>query len=133
MPIRVPFQTILAQTQKVWGQCEFRTAARRNFKKMLQCGIPTRGGDRYASDFEERVVYHTCKLRMCPKCGRRMALPWQIEQMAALPDMPYAGIAFTMPDVLWPIFQQNRHLLHDLEVLGAQVIQNWSRPSTALA
>jgi hypothetical protein len=23
-----------------------------------------------------------------------------------------------MPDVLWPIFQQNRHLLHDMAALG---------------
>jgi hypothetical protein len=30
-----------------------------------------------------------------------------------------------MPDVLWPIFQQNRHLLHDMAALGAAVIQQW--------
>jgi len=30
-----------------------------------------------------------------------------------------------MPDRLWPIFQQNRHLLHDLAALGAAVIQQW--------
>ena len=30
-----------------------------------------------------------------------------------------------MPDVLWPIFRQNRHLLHDLPTLGAAVIQQW--------
>ncbi len=30
-----------------------------------------------------------------------------------------------MPDVLWSIFQQNRHLLHDLPALGAAVIQQW--------
>jgi hypothetical protein len=28
-----------------------------------------------------------------------------------------------MPDVLWPIFRQNRHLLHDLPALAAAVIQ----------
>ena len=32
-----------------------------------------------------------------------------------------------MPDVLWPVFQRNRHLLHDLPVLGAQVLQQWAR------
>lgn len=30
-----------------------------------------------------------------------------------------------MPDILWPIFQQNRHFLCDLATLGAQVIQQW--------
>src|SRR5664279_6657288 len=32
-----------------------------------------------------------------------------------------------MPDVLWPIFKKNRHLLHDLPKLGAAVIQQWAR------
>ena len=32
-----------------------------------------------------------------------------------------------MPDVLWPLFQRNRHLLHDLPVLGAQVLQQLAR------
>jgi len=31
------------------------------------------------------------------------------------------------PDVLWPIFRQNRHLLHDLPTIGAEVIQQWAR------
>jgi len=30
-----------------------------------------------------------------------------------------------MPGVLWPIFQQNRHLLHDLPALGAAVVEQW--------
>jgi hypothetical protein len=45
--------------------------------------------------------------------------------LAALPDVPYSAIVLTMPDMLWPIFRRNRHLLHDLPVLGAQVIQHW--------
>ena len=32
-----------------------------------------------------------------------------------------------MPDHLWPLFQHNRHLLHDLPVLGAKVLQQWAR------
>jgi len=32
-----------------------------------------------------------------------------------------------MPNVLWPIFRQNRHLLHGLPTLGAAVIQQWAR------
>ena len=43
-----------------------------------------------------------------------------------LPDVPYAHVSLTMPNVLWPLFRQNRHLLHDLPVLGAQVLQQWA-------
>jgi hypothetical protein len=32
-----------------------------------------------------------------------------------------------MPDVLWPMFRQNRHLLHGLPKLGAAVIQQWAK------
>jgi hypothetical protein len=32
-----------------------------------------------------------------------------------------------MPDILWPIFQQNRHLLYDLPALGAAVIKQWMK------
>lgn len=32
-----------------------------------------------------------------------------------------------MPDVLWPMFQRNRYLLHDLLALGAQGLQQCAR------
>ncbi|MGA8764904.1 MAG: transposase [Candidatus Sulfotelmatobacter sp.] len=32
-----------------------------------------------------------------------------------------------MPSILWPIFKQNRHLLHDLPTLGASVIEHWMK------
>ena len=76
---------------------------------------------------EERVVYHTCKSRACPSCGYQATRAWQRNQWRELPDIPYAHVVLTMPDVLWPLFQQNRHLLHNLPVLGAQVLQQWAR------
>ncbi len=48
---------------------------------------------------------------------------WQRDQWQELPDIPCAHVSLTMPDVLWPLFQQNRHLLHDLPVLGAKSIE----------
>ena len=55
--------------------------------------------------------------------GSRATLLWLEEQEALLPDVPYSGIVFTMPSELWPVFKRNRHLLHDLPVLAAGVIQ----------
>jgi hypothetical protein len=52
---------------------------------------------------------------------------WLREQWAALPDIPYSGLVFTMPGVLWPIFKQNHHLLHDLPALGAAVVEQWMK------
>jgi hypothetical protein len=94
---------------------------------MINCRTPALGAEIFASTTEEKLVYHTCKSRACPSCGHRATLLWQRDQWASLPNIRYAGIVFTMPDVLWPFFQQNRHLLHDLPALGAAVIQQWVR------
>jgi hypothetical protein len=94
---------------------------------MINCRTPALGAEIFASDDEEKLVYHTCKSRACPSCGHRATRLWQRDQWASLPDIRYAGITFSMPDTLWSIFQQNRHLLHDLPALGAAVIQQWIR------
>jgi hypothetical protein len=122
---RQPLKQILIATRVHWNRPETRPAVRENFAKMIACRTPALGAEVYASETEERVVYHTCKSRSCPSCGQRATLLWQRDQWSALPDIPYSGIGLTMPNVLWPIFRQNRQLLHDLPALAAAVIQQW--------
>ena len=55
--------------------------------------------------------------------GHRATLQWQRERWAALPDVPYKGITFTMPDVLWPLFRDNPYLTAALSALAAKIIQ----------
>jgi hypothetical protein len=125
MRCREPLKQILIDTRDYWDHPGTRPAVRENFRRMINCRTPALGAEIFASEYEEKLVYHTCKSRACPSCGHRATLLWQREQWAALPDIRYAGIALTMPDVLWSIFQKNRHLLHDLPALGAAVIQQW--------
>ena len=115
----------LEATRNTWEQPGTRPAVRKNFTAVLDCGTPALGWEVYASDTEEKYCYHTCKSRFCPSCGYRATLLWLEEQEASLPDVPYSGVVFTMPRELWPIFKMNRHLLHDLPVLAAGVIQQW--------
>jgi len=122
---RQPLKQILSATRSHWDRPEVRGSVRENFKKIIDCRTLALGAEVFASGNEEKIVYHTCKSRSCPSCGQRATLLWQRDQWSALPDIPYIGINFTMPDVLWPIFRQNRHLLHDLPALGAAVIQQW--------
>jgi hypothetical protein len=124
---RQPLKQILAGTRSHWDCAETRPAVRQNFEKTINCRTSALGAEVYASEAEEKLVYHTCKSRACPSCGYRATLLWQREQWTALPDIPYAGLVFTMPDALWPIFKQNRHLLHDLPALGAAVIEQWMK------
>jgi len=122
---REPIKQILSATRSDWDNPTTRAAVRENFEKMTLCRTPALGAEVYASGNEVKFVYHTCKSRACPTCGYRATLLWLREQWAALPDIPYSGLVFTMPRVLWAIFQQNRHLLHDLPALGAAVVDQW--------
>src|SRR5712692_85855 len=125
MRYKQPLKQILIATRSYWDRVETRSAVRQNFEKVINCRTRVLGAEVYASETEQKLVYHTCKSRACPGCGHRATLLWQREQWAVLPDVPYAGMCLTMPDVLWSIFQQNRHLLHDLGALGAATIQQW--------
>lgn len=127
MRYKQPVKQILISTRSSWDRPETRPAVRQNFDKVTKCGTLALGAEVFASETEEKLVLHTCKVRPCPSCGHRATIQWQREQWCALPDISYVGIVFTMPDVLWPIFRQNRHLLHDLPTLGASVIQQWAK------
>jgi hypothetical protein len=118
---------ILIETRPLWDHDHTRPSVRESFNRMILCRTPALGWQIYASDMEEKFIYHTCKARLCPTCGYRATLSWQRELWTQLPDTAYAGVVFTMPDVLWPIFKQNRHLLHDLSTLGAEAISHWMK------
>ena len=100
---------------------------RETFWKIINCRTEVLGADIYASETEQRIVYHTCKSLFCPSCGARSAAIWQEEIEAVLPQIPYIEINFTMPQVFWPLLQRNRHLLSDLPALGARAIEFWAK------
>lgn len=118
-----PLRKILFQTRPYWDQDEIPHAVRSAFAKALQCRTMELGAEVYASDREERVFCHTCKSRPCSSCGYRATVQWQRERWAALPNVPYKGITFTMPDVLWPLFGDNPHLTAALSALAARIIE----------
>ena len=117
---------VLKMHRGVWDCQDTRPDVRKEFRKVIQCGTEALGAEVFASEQEERVVYHTCKSRACPSCGYRATRAWQRDQWRELPDIAYAHGCFTMPDLLWPLFRRNRHLLHHLPVLGGQVLQQWA-------
>jgi hypothetical protein len=127
MRLEEPIKQILIDTRPLWDHSGTRPAVREGFRRMIDCRTPALGWQIYASDTEEKRVYHTCKSKPCPSCGYRATLLWQRDQWTQLPDVAYTGVVFTMPNVLWPIFKENRHLLHDLPSIGAAVISQWMK------
>jgi hypothetical protein len=114
---------LVVKTRPYWNRDATRPAVRSAFAKASQCGTLELGAEVFRSNNEERLVYHMCKSRPCPSCGYRATVQWQRERWAALPDVPYKGVTFTMPDVLWPLFRDNPHLTTALPALAARIIQ----------
>ena len=114
---------LLINTRSHWDRDGTRPAVRSAFGKALLCQTLELGAEVFASEHEEQVFCHTCKSRPCSSCGYRATVRWQREWWAALPDVPYKGITFTMPDVLWPLFRDNSHLTEALSALAAKIIQ----------
>jgi hypothetical protein len=108
MRYKQSIKQILISTRSSWDRPETRPVVRQNFDQVTKCGTLTLGAEVFASDTEKKLVPHTCKVRPGPSCGHRATIQWQRQQWCALPDIPYVGIVFTMPNVLWSIFQQNR-------------------------
>lgn len=118
-----PLRQILFQTQPHWNRADVSPNVRSAFGRALQCRTLELGAEVYASEKMQRIVYHTCKARPCSSCGHRATIQWQRERWAALPDVPYKGITFTMPDLLWRFFRDNPHLTRALPALAGTIIQ----------
>jgi hypothetical protein len=123
MQAKPTIKQILADNRPLWDNAQMRHVVRENFQKVLDCRTNVLGAEVYSSDNGGRKSFpHTCKSRACSSCGQRATLTWQREVAAMLPNIPFAGVGFTMPSVFWPLFQQNRHLLDALPMIGAGVL-----------
>ena len=123
MKYRQPLRQVLLRKRAYWDHVRKHPIVRAAFTKVVQCRTPELGGEVYASENEECTFYHPCKSRTCPSCGHRASVQWRRERWAALPDVFYKGITFTMPDVLWPFFHDNPHFAKALPALAAKVIE----------
>jgi hypothetical protein len=118
-----PLKRILEKGRLYWDHDGAPPHVRDAFKKVLQCRTPALGAEVFASENGQLVVYHTCKSRACPSCGYWATKRWIPERLSALPPVRYVGITFSMPDVLWRVFHDNRTLADALPVLAANAIK----------
>jgi Transposase zinc-binding domain len=63
-----PIKLILESTRDIWDRPETRPNGRDNFLKAINCRTPALGAEIYASEIEQKLVYHTCKSRLCAIC-----------------------------------------------------------------
>ena len=96
-------------------------------QRWLDCGTGKLGRAYYRSPSGARLtVRYTCKGPACASCAQRIILDWFLGVLSQLPDIPYAGVLFTMHKDLWEIFRENRKLLRGLPAIAATALQNWA-------
>ena len=105
---------------------------------ILQCRTPALGGQRQscpACGFQ-RLVFHSCRNRHCPKCQSLNKARWLEQRQQELLPMPYFHNVFTLPHQLNPLLlycQDNKRLLLDLlfqavaDTLVLCRLAEWSR------
>jgi hypothetical protein len=117
---------ILKIGKEYWKTIDQRTEVLREFAKVCECGTIALGAEEFRSSRETRIVYHTCKSKMCPRCGRKATTEWLRQTFVDLPDASYVHITFTMPDLLWGVYNQHKELEHHLPALAAWAIEEWA-------
>lgn len=92
--------------------------------KMLICKTETLGYNLFQcfGCGKQIMVYHTCKSRFCPSCGKKATDEWITTKLNALPACPWQHITFTMPDKFWLFFWYNRELQNIVPGIAANIL-----------
>ena len=81
-----------------------------------QCRTPALGGQLYRCDQcgEERIVYHSCRNRHCPKCQSLDKERWLEQRRDELLPVPYFHLVFTLPEQINSLALANPRRSYDL-------------------
>jgi hypothetical protein len=83
---------------------------------LLNCRTASLGGhvDRCNNCGAERIMYHSCRNRHCPKCQHMPRERWLQARKSELLPVTYFHTVFTLPHELNPIILQNKSLMLNL-------------------
>lgn len=95
-----------------------------NVIKLLACGSTFLGFNLYKclKCSTLKAVFHSCKARFCPSCGKKSTENWINKHMQILPNTRWQHVTFTFPKELQAIFWLNRHLHNQFFPLPARLI-----------
>lgn len=82
---------------------------------IARCGRSELGGhlERCACAQTERIVWHSCKHRLCPRCARKGRDEWLEQESGRLLPCAHHHIIFTFPHELLAWWRYNRALMAD--------------------
>lgn len=82
---------------------------------LARCGRSEMGGhlERCACTRTERIVWHRCKHRLCPRCARKVNDEWLAKEGARLLPCAHHHVIFTLPHELLDWWRFNREWMTD--------------------
>jgi hypothetical protein len=83
---------------------------------IARCGRSLMGGHlkRCPCSATERIIWHSCRHRLCPRCARKIKDAWLAQECERLLPCAHHHLIFTLPHELLPWWRFNRKLMADL-------------------
>jgi len=108
---------------------------RKVIRDITRCRTPSLGGHLETCGNGcgyERVSFHPCRNRHCPKCQNLQKVRWLLERSQKLLPTSYFHVVVTLPHELNPLILQNRKLLYNLLFESAsqgliELAKGWKR------
>ena len=121
--------TSYLQTRPVSGQ------QKKVIRDILSCRTPALGGHLEACEKGcgyQRLRFHSCRNRHCPKCQALQKLRWVSQRCQRLLPTRYFHVVLTLPHQLNPLVIRNQRILFNLFFEAAsqallQLAQGWPR------
>jgi hypothetical protein len=99
-------------------------------RAITRCRTAELGGQtQYCHDCgHQRIQYHSCRNRHCPKCQAMARADWVDQRETELLPVPYFHVVFTLPQQLGPLALQNKRVMYAILFrAAAQTLQELAR------
>lgn len=99
----------------------------RDVNRMISCKSPSLGFSIYkcSNCDHEKLVPHTCKSRFCNSCGIKYAKQRALAIESKLIKGNYRHLVFTISDILWPLFLEDRNRLNYMFEAVSKTLLSW--------
>lgn len=106
---------------------KIRPVVIRDVNRMISCKSPSLGFSIYKCSHcgHEKLVPHTCKSRFCNSCGIKYAKQRALAIESKLIRGNHRHLVFTISDILWPLFLEDRSRLNYMFEAVSKTLLSW--------
>ena len=106
---------------------KIRDVVFRDVRRMIDCQTLNLGFSLYKCPTcdNEKIVAHTCKSRFCNSCGIKYAKQRSTSIESKLISGTHRHLVFTISDILWPLFLEDRNRLNYMFQAVSKTLLSW--------